>query len=180
MTRHNKKTFPFFLWHRRLGLIVLLLVIVLSITGIMLNHTEALELDSHNIDNNWLLDWYGLNPSGAPVSFIAGDHIVTQWDGQLFFNEKTIPAGKESLLGAIESNDIIIILLTQSILLLDEEGSLIEQLKPEFKQFKRLGKFNNQAAIETTRSTIYSADQDIVTWKKKSQLTKFTGLGQQH
>lgn len=166
MTRHNKKSFSFFLWHRRLGLFALLLLIILSITGIMLNHTEALELDSRNIDNDWLLDWYGLNPSGEPVSFTAGRHLITQWNEQIFFNTKPVVTGKEQLLGAMDSNGIIIILQAYTILLLDNEGSLIEQLNPAFKPFQRLGNLNSQATIETADNTIYLADQDIVSWKK--------------
>ena len=121
MTRHHKKSFPFFLWHRRLGLLALLFIVILSITGIMLNHTQALELDSQTIDNNWLLDWYGLNPSGEPISFTVGQHLVTQWDQQLFFDDRTIGTDQEPLLGAIKSNGIVILLMTEKILLLDNK-----------------------------------------------------------
>ncbi len=40
MTNRKPKKFTAFLWHRRIGLFALLLVIILAITGIMLNHTE--------------------------------------------------------------------------------------------------------------------------------------------
>ncbi len=165
MTRHHKKPLPFFLWHRRLGLLALVLLIILSITGIMLNHTESLELDSHNIDNRLLLDWYGLNPSGEPLSFQAGQHIVTQWDQQLFLNDRLITTTHEPLLGAINNKDVMVILLSNTILLLDDTGSLIEQLQPAFSPFQRLGQFNNLACIEAADKKKYIADQDIISWQ---------------
>ena len=51
----KKKSFPFFLWHRRLGLAGLLLLFVLAITGIMLNHTEDFHLDETHIKSDLLL-----------------------------------------------------------------------------------------------------------------------------
>lgn len=168
MTRRNKKPFPFFLWHRRLGLLALLFIFILSITGIMLNHTQALKLDSRMIDNNWILDWYDLNPPGEPLSFTAGQHLVTQWGQQLFFEDKTIGTEHELLLGAIKSNDMIILVLTNRILLLNDKGALIEQLKPVFAPLKRMGKHKEFVVIETDNNELYIADQDIVSWQSIS------------
>lgn len=168
MTRHNKKPFPFFLWHRRLGLLALLFIFILSITGIMLNHTDSLKLDSQMIENNWLLDWYGLNPTGEPLSFTAGQHLVTQWGQQLFFEDRTIGTEREQLMGAIKSNGIIILLMTNRILLLDDKGHLIEQLKPAFAPFKQVGKHNGFVVVETSSNDLYIADRDIVSWQSIS------------
>ena len=68
MTRVKKK-FSIFLWHRRLGLSALALVIILAITGIMLNHTEELELDESFVSSSWLLNWYGIKPDSEPITY---------------------------------------------------------------------------------------------------------------
>ena len=49
MTGRKPKKFTAFLWHRRIGLVAIVLVIILAITGIMLNHTEELKLDESEI-----------------------------------------------------------------------------------------------------------------------------------
>ena len=45
MTGRKPTKFTAFLLHRRAGLFAIILVIILAITGIMLNHPEALKLD---------------------------------------------------------------------------------------------------------------------------------------
>ena len=62
MTNRKPKKFTAFLWHRRIGLLGLLLVIILAVTGILLNHTEKFKLDETYINNAWLLNWYGIKP----------------------------------------------------------------------------------------------------------------------
>ena len=55
MTKRKPQRFTAFLWHRRVGLLAIVLVIILAITGIMLNHTERFKLDETYINNSWLL-----------------------------------------------------------------------------------------------------------------------------
>ncbi|MCK4834867.1 MAG: hypothetical protein KAT12_08810, partial [Gammaproteobacteria bacterium] len=69
MTNRKPKRFTAFLWHRRIGLLALVLIVILSITGIMLNHTERLALDKSYVNNSLLLNWYGIEPEDEPVSF---------------------------------------------------------------------------------------------------------------
>lgn len=167
MTRSNrKKTFPFFIWHRRLGLIALIFVLVLAITGIMLNHTESLEMDETRIDSDILLNWYGLNPHGELISFATGENIISQWDGQIFFNSKTLAGSKDKLLGVTTSNEIIAIALTKSILLVDSSGEIIEHINfpLEFQPLTKIGLNNNAITIQTEGLKIFSADQDILNW----------------
>lgn len=47
-------------WHRRIGLLAAALVAILAISGIVLNHREALQLDQRAITTEWLLQWYGM------------------------------------------------------------------------------------------------------------------------
>ena len=89
MTNRKPHRFTAFLWHRRIGLLALVLVIILAITGIMLNHTEKLNLDNTFINNSLLLSWYGIEPEEEPISFriknSMGDHVISAWQKQLFF-----------------------------------------------------------------------------------------------
>ncbi len=66
MTNRKPKRFTAFLWHRRIGLVALTLVIVLAITGIALNHSETFKLDETYVNTSWLLNWYGIEPEDEP------------------------------------------------------------------------------------------------------------------
>lgn len=164
MTRKPKK-FPVFLWHRRLGLIAMLLVIILSVTGIMLNHTEGLKLDEKPVQSEWLLDWYGLNPKGVSSSFPAGKNIITQWDHQLFFNQHSLIYSDQNLKGAVVTNGIIAIALEQMIILLDTSGELIEQVETGINHVTNIGLQDQRIILKTEDMNTYISDEQIITWK---------------
>ncbi|MGB5398196.1 MAG: hypothetical protein WBN96_13695, partial [Gammaproteobacteria bacterium] len=128
MTRSKPKRFTAFLWHRRIGLLAMVLVIVLAITGILLNHTEQLALDENYVQSSLILDWYGLEPDGEPVSYPVDQHRITQWQHQLFFDNSVITTNEQSLRGAIRAEQFIVIAFDSELLLLSKEGELVERI----------------------------------------------------
>lgn len=65
-------------WHRRIGLLAAALVAILAISGIVLNHREALQLDQRAITTEWLLQWYGMekDPNSRMSRWISAERIV--------------------------------------------------------------------------------------------------------
>lgn len=64
MTRHKHhrvKLRSMYQWHRYFGVAIALFVILLSVTGMLLNHTVQLALDKRYVQSNWLLGWYGIS-----------------------------------------------------------------------------------------------------------------------
>jgi uncharacterized iron-regulated membrane protein len=51
----------FYRWHRRIGVVATLFIILLSITGILLNHNAQLSLHKVNIESPWLLELYNID-----------------------------------------------------------------------------------------------------------------------
>lgn len=47
-------------WHRRIGLVSLIFVLVLTITGLLLNHNAELNFHKKHIQSQWVHQWYGL------------------------------------------------------------------------------------------------------------------------
>ncbi len=166
----RKKAFPFFLWHRRIGLAALILVCILSITGIMLNHTEELKLDETTIESSFILNWYNINPLGTPVNYNLNDTWISQWNQQLFFNGKSLTTHKEKLKGAIQINDIIAVALENVILLLDNEGELIEIMSAgtDFP-IKKIGFLNKKISLLDSQNNIYISDTNFTAWHKHKQ-----------
>ena len=166
MTRNRKKTFPFFLWHRRLGLLAMVLMIILAITGILLNHTESLTLDETAVESDALLNWYGLNPKGDAIQFSAGQHTVSQWDKQIFFNHQPLTTSNQQLTGLVAINDLFIASLNNIILLVDNNGEMIEQIdtQHEFNVIKAIGLQNKYLVLKTVTDQVYMADEQIINW----------------
>ena len=166
----NKKPFPYFLWHRRFGLVGLLLIVILSVTGIMLNHTEQFKLDESIVESDFLLDWYDLNPKGEPVTYSVGSNTVTQWSGQLFFNASALLTSKEKISGAVVFQDMVIVALNNMLLLLDSDGELVEKLSDinGVRNIRHIGLKNNAVIVETKSGKTFVADKQIISWTAES------------
>lgn len=170
MTKRKNKRFTAFLWHRRVGLLALALVIILAITGIMLNHTERFKLDETYVDNSSLLGWYGIEPEDKPISFrITRDHdshTISAWQHQLFFDDTAVTTLQQSMHGAIAAEQFIVIALDNEIILLSYEGEFIERVSTSisFSNIQRLGIKYKRPVIETSEPLYYMADEHILDW----------------
>lgn len=131
--RHHKKPRinklrSLYVWHRYFGLTAALLVLVLALTGLMLNHTERLKLSQSFVQSDWLLDWYKIQLPSEPISYHVAGQWITQIESDLFFNEQRIENDVSQLHGAVELNDMIIAAAGDVVLLLTDDGELIEKL----------------------------------------------------
>jgi hypothetical protein len=170
MTNRKTKKFTAFLWHRRIGLFAIALVIILAITGIMLNHTERFKLDDTYVNNTWLLNWYGIIPEDDPISFrVTKDsqsHVISAWNKQLFFDDTVITRLEQELHGAMAAEQFIVVALDNEIILLSYEGEFIERLSTSisFSNIQRLGMKYQRPVIETSEPLYYIADEHILDW----------------
>lgn len=113
--------------HKWIGLGSALLVIVISGTGLLLNHGPELKLDETPADAPWLLNWYGLNPEGEPRAFVADGHWMVEWDGEFFFDGES--AGSEGrLAGAGMLKGEFVAVFDETGLIFDDSGQLLEKL----------------------------------------------------
>ncbi len=116
-------------WHRWAGLSVALFVVVLCITGILLNHSGALGLAQRFIASEWLLDLYDIAPAESPVSYAVGEHHITRVGPRIYFDNKELPERSAGLLGAVLLQDQIVAALSDRLLILTPEGQTIEVLR---------------------------------------------------
>lgn len=175
MTKRKPLKFTAFLWHRRIGLAALLLVIILAITGIMLNHTEAFKLDETYINNSSLLQWYGIEPEGEPRSFLLTanqnsqdkPHIISAWQNQLFFDDIALSTLQQTLHGAVATEQFIVVALDDELILLSFAGELIERVSTSlsFSNIQRLGMKHKRPVIETSEALYYMADEQLLDWQ---------------
>jgi hypothetical protein len=116
------------MWHRWLGLAAAAFVMVLSLSGLLLNHTEELTLDSRHVQSTSLLDWYGIKVPGDMRSFTVGEDIVTQLGGRIYWNTIPVPQLSARLIGAVNFTDFAVVAIEGELLLFSRRGELIERL----------------------------------------------------
>jgi len=142
------------------------LVILLAITGVMLNHTETFKLDDNYVESSIILNWYGLEPEGEPVSFKVENHIISFWNKQVFFDKEIITKSDRMLRGAIKSERFIVAAFDHELLLLNDSGELIERMptSASFSNIQRIGVKYARSVIETSEPLYYMADEHILDW----------------
>jgi len=113
-------------WHRRLGVVVALFVVLFVSTGIAINHANALKLDHYSLRNSGLLSWYGLKPKPPKNGYLMGDHWLVQFSGQLLLNDQPLGACDGRLKGVEQIDGIVVALCGSELQLYTAEGDLIE------------------------------------------------------
>jgi len=172
MTRHKpKKSFflklrSLYLWHRYVGVTVAALAILLAFTGIMLNHTESLDLDTDYIESTLILDWYGIQAPEDIVSYQANTHTISQLDTQLYFDDRALDGQFGKLLGANYFDDTIIVAVGGDLLLLTDDGEVVERMTAQQgipSGVKKIGLSRNRFVVDASHA-IYTSDENFDDW----------------
>ena len=117
--------------HRVLGLWSSAIVVVISLTGIALNHTEALKLDDRRVTAAPILKRYGMQPEGEPVVFGAGDHVMALWDGECLFDDSlvdTAPQGSDLVAAGMVNSGEFAFVFPAEVIVCDSDGGLVDRL----------------------------------------------------
>ena len=179
MTSHRKKNRfkirSLYVWHRYVGLSVALLAILLAITGIMINRTDSLKLDTTFIDSEPLLDWYGITPPDEINAFTVGNVVISQIGEHIFLNNQSINGKYKKLVGALETQEMIVIAVSGELVLLNKSGQLLERLNDTHgvpAGMRKIGLGGNDNIIIVAAHGYYTTDQDFVDWNESKDRGK--------
>jgi len=120
---------PLWRWHRRAGLLAALLIALLAITGVLLNHTDALALAERPVEWRWVHALYGDRQGAERMGFAVGTAWVSQAEDEaLFLDDRAIGRCAGALLGALQTAESLVIACSQELLLTDSSGNRIDAL----------------------------------------------------
>jgi len=147
--------------HRWLGISAAVFVLLLSVTGIALNHSDDWRLDRRYVAWGWLLDAYGISVPEAAKSFAVGDRRVTLIGNHLYFDDRELVTGEDWLAGFAMHGDVAVIGLRHAILLVNAAGELIERLDTTAVLpggIQRIGQFGDRAVISGAEGEFIADD----------------------
>lgn len=175
MTRHHKQKSParllrsLYIWHRYIGISTALFVIVLTVTGLVLNHTDELELDSSYIQSDLLLNWYGIDSPGGLTSYTSGPVSVTAVNDQVFWGNEPLSHVSVPLTGLLLYRDLVVIAAGGVLSLYTIDGELIEKLEHVAgvpAGILAIGITAQQLLAAKTAQGIYLTDDGMLEWGK--------------
>lgn len=155
------------LWHRLAGMISAVFIVVLAITGILLNHTHELGLGGRYVNSGALLAWYGISAPVDITGYPVGKAWVTQIGDRLYFDKKQIEGRYGKMIGAVALQDGTAIALTDTLVLLDKQGNTMEELRT-LQELPRdidaIGELDGQLMVRGPREQ-YRADKEFAHWQ---------------
>jgi len=116
-------------WHRWAGISAALFVIVLAVTGLLLQHAPALGLDRAAVGSISVARWLG-HGGGDVTAFRVGERWLLGTPAGLWLDEQRIADLDAPPDGAVDTAFGFAVAAGGGILLLDREGRVVEHLRP--------------------------------------------------
>lgn len=151
-------------WHRWLGLLVAVPVLILSVTGVLLNHIDSLGWSSSPLPP-WLARWYGapvpVNLHGVKVA----ENWYTQANERLFLDDQDAFYCQSPFHGAARVNGMIVVGCGDELLLLNGEGQEVERVGAAYgvPAYSALGKVDGHGLGLATAQGVIRFDVDHLT-----------------
>lgn len=158
--------------HRWLGILLVFFILLLSISGIALNHSSGWRLDSSFVSADWLLDAYGIRSPADVTSFADHDHRATLLGDRLYLDDREIAEDIESLTGIVSLDSLILVTTSDNALVLTTGGELIEQIDLASllpAPIERSGR-SGQVAVISSGESLFVADADISGFERSADI----------
>ncbi len=151
-------------WHRRLGAVVALLVMLLAVTGILINHSQSMGWHLQPVHSSLVARLYGIPLQMATEGFAVQEHWLIQVGEELYLDQQPVQTCDKKVLGAVSLSEMIAVICGERLLLLDETGGLIEQLNSVPAQAQAMA-VQNDAILLQTLSGNFAYHDDSGEWQ---------------
>ncbi|MFT4629950.1 MAG: putative iron-regulated membrane protein [Arenicella sp.] len=152
-------------WHRRLGLSAAVLLIWLSVSGVLLNHTSYFNLASIKLPVSLANTVYPVTYTKARL-LETSLGMIEQRDQLLYLQGRSIQSCDGQFVGAVMIAQELWLACTNQILILGEKGQLLESLD-KFSGLEipinKIGSCNNSVCLESNQQ-VFMVDAATVSW----------------
>ncbi len=162
-------------WHRRLGVFCSVFLILITVTGIAINHTDSLSLAKTPVTQNWLLNYYGIKSTNTVYSSKHDSNQLVFSNNLLWLNKSLILKADKQIHYAFVYQNLIIAATSGQLYLLNKSGELQETQDSTFSLPTPINKLGLDAVhslwIESNQKN-YIADKDIIDWQESTPNSK--------
>lgn len=169
-------------WHGRIGIVAALLVLLLSLTGLALNHAETLDLYRKQVRAGWIMDWYGIGGIEGPVAGAEANGLwIAVAEGHVFAGGQRIgDTDGGAFAGAAAAGDVVVAGGGERLFVLTPEGNLVETLDETALPgaVARIGVAAGRIAIETSGGRRFVADETVTAWRENEGPAIWSGAAE--
>lgn len=147
-------------WHKRFGILSAFFVIMLSITGILLNHASYIKLDNTYVSSPYILKLYGIRTptvTAAPIN----DQWIYHIGGSIYKNITPLEPCDGHLIGAVANSKFTIIACDSSVLFYSSTMAFIDSLNAYFglpTPIQKIGTIQGNIVIRSQNQLFFFDD----------------------
>jgi len=115
-------------WHRRIGFTAAIFLINLAVTGILLNHSDDLELHKQYISSDWIVTFYGIKAPTSAQCLGANPSTknICQLGEKIYLAQQPLIESPSKLIGLLEFDDLLYLATSQELFIYTKEFELVE------------------------------------------------------
>ena len=153
-------------FHKWIGLIASVWLLLLASTGFLLQHSQKWQLDQKYINNAAILKFYGIGEQF--IAFKQGNKQLIQLDNQLIQNNKVTIKLEENINSALYHQDYWIIATDTQIIWVDEKGQIIQTLDEidglnvPINKIGKQSKNGNQEIIYKSQDQTFNIESELI------------------
>lgn len=147
-------------WHRTIGALVAGFLVYLIATGLPLQFSNELSLGSRHVDQDWILDWYGIE---APTRVLHSGDIASV--ANIVFRNRQPIGQLAGFRGAISFDGLSLIAGESEILLHDPQTNTMLDRFEQAEGILRIGTLDGVPVVQTA-SGIIQSDPELANWQR--------------
>jgi hypothetical protein len=171
MARKKRKASTIRRLHRSIGAGAAIFVFFMVLSGLVINHSNGLGLDQRHLSQPLLLDWYGLGKPENIQSYAVGDDWLSFAGSQLYLNDKSVATISDGA-GAVSLGELLIAAGSDELLLLDQQGNLVERIPWSPIATAPIDSISinaNATVMVKSSGQLWLADTDLVNWHRAGE-----------
>lgn len=167
--------------HYWLGLGLALPLVMLAISGVLLNHSDDLNLDKRYSGYPLLLKLYGIKPAAPETGYPLAGHWVTQARDSLWLDAKKLDTTTRApLVGAARLDNLLVVAQPAQLRVYTRDGRNVEHLDlpPTRTPISAITAHNGRLLLRGTHG-VFSTTSDFAAWSDTTQPWPNIGATQQ-
>ncbi|EDQ00373.1 PepSY-associated TM helix domain-containing protein [Shewanella benthica] len=152
-------------WHRRLGIFCSLFIMLMAISGVVINHSNHLSIDSAPVQQAWLLDYYGITPANKLVIYQTQPLSLASSDNLVWVRHRLAVEADSPIKGMLTLGKMILAVDSNNLYIVSQDGELMEKQDASMglpRGIEAIG-FDGQAWLKT-QAGYFMADDDLIEW----------------
>ncbi|ACJ31015.1 PepSY-associated TM helix [Shewanella piezotolerans WP3] len=158
-------------WHRRIGIFSTLLVIFIAVSGVLINHSNALSLDSAQVKQRWLLDYYGIKAPTEISFYQQSPKKLISAGNQVWLDNQLILEANSLVLAVTHYNNMLVAIDASHLYLMSSSGELLETQDSATGLPSHIHAIGLQQNLWLkTQAGVFVADSDLIDWSPAQPL----------